>query len=138
MSARDIVKKLREEARHVWDTRTHAANALERLTEQLTIVQGEVARLTADLSAETYLSNTLSKERDNWYNACRLACADVNDNGFLFNNLDDLCRTYYDKAVPEKTLVDSVREGVEHIVSIMNSGKVNPKDVYPSGRYSGD
>ena len=35
--------------------------------------------------------------------------------------------------------VPSIVESMLQIVDIMNSGKVNPKDVYPSGnRYHGD
>jgi hypothetical protein len=40
--------------------------------------------------------------------------------------------------VAEKTLVKQVKESVDFVVDMMNSGKVNPKDVYPPGRYCGD
>jgi hypothetical protein len=36
------------------------------------------------------------------------------------------------------TLVESVTEGAQWVANMMNSGRVNPKDVYPKGRYSGD
>jgi hypothetical protein len=38
----------------------------------------------------------------------------------------------------EKTFAEQVTESVNFIVDMMNSGKVNPKDVYPPGRYQGD
>lgn len=37
-----------------------------------------------------------------------------------------------------KTFADSVMESVKFVVDMMNSGKVNSKDVYPPGRYHGD
>lgn len=40
--------------------------------------------------------------------------------------------------VPEKTFAEQVRESVDFIVDMMNSGKVNPADVYPPNRYHGD
>jgi hypothetical protein len=39
---------------------------------------------------------------------------------------------------PETTFAERVRESVDFIVDMMNSGKPNPKDVYPPGRYQGD
>jgi hypothetical protein len=41
-----------------------------------------------------------------------------------------------DETIP--TLVESVTEGVQWVANMMNSGRVNPKDVYPKGRYAGD
>jgi hypothetical protein len=38
----------------------------------------------------------------------------------------------------EKTFAQKVEESVDFIVNMMNQGKVNPKDVYPPGRYQGD
>lgn len=38
----------------------------------------------------------------------------------------------------EKTFAQSVQESVEFIVNMMNEGKVDPKAVYPPGRYQGD
>lgn len=38
----------------------------------------------------------------------------------------------------EKTFAQQVAESVEWVVNMMNEGKVNPKDVYPPGRYHGD
>lgn len=38
----------------------------------------------------------------------------------------------------EKTFAQKVADSVDQIVDIMNSGKVNPKQVYPSNRYHGD
>jgi hypothetical protein len=38
----------------------------------------------------------------------------------------------------EKTFAEKVEDSVDFIVNMMNEGKANPKDVYPSGRYQGD
>ncbi len=38
----------------------------------------------------------------------------------------------------EKTFAEQVRESVNFVVNMMNSGKPNPKDVYPPNRYHGD
>lgn len=38
----------------------------------------------------------------------------------------------------EKTFAQQVEHSVSFIVNMMNEGKVNPKDVYPPGRYQGD
>ena len=38
----------------------------------------------------------------------------------------------------EQTFAERVIESVDFVVDMMNSGKVNPKDVYPPGRYQGD
>lgn len=38
----------------------------------------------------------------------------------------------------KKTFAEQVTESVNLIVDIMNSGKVDPKQVYPSNRYHGD
>ncbi len=38
----------------------------------------------------------------------------------------------------EKTFAEKVAESVDFIVDMMNSGKANPKDVYPPNRYHGD
>ena len=37
-----------------------------------------------------------------------------------------------------KNKAQSLLESVEAVIDMMNSGKVNPADVYPSGRYHGD
>lgn len=37
-----------------------------------------------------------------------------------------------------KTFAERVDEGVKSVVAMLNEGKANPKDVYPSGRYHGD
>jgi thiamine kinase-like enzyme len=37
-----------------------------------------------------------------------------------------------------KKLQESVEEGVQWVANMMNKGNINPKDVYPKGRYSGD
>lgn len=42
------------------------------------------------------------------------------------------------KPEEEKTFSERVNESVGFIVDMMNSGKVNPKDVYPPNRYHGD
>jgi hypothetical protein len=38
----------------------------------------------------------------------------------------------------EQTSTHSILESVDAVIDMMNSGKVNPKDVYPSNRYHGD
>jgi hypothetical protein len=38
----------------------------------------------------------------------------------------------------EKSFAERVTESVNWVVDVMNSGKANPKDVYPPGRYQGD
>jgi hypothetical protein len=38
----------------------------------------------------------------------------------------------------QKTSHQILLESVEFVVDMMNSGKPNPKDVYPPGRYHGD
>jgi hypothetical protein len=38
----------------------------------------------------------------------------------------------------QKTFAQQVEESVDFIVNMMNSGKANPRDVYPPGRYHGD
>jgi hypothetical protein len=38
----------------------------------------------------------------------------------------------------EKTFAQKVEESVTFIVDMMNSGKVDPKQVYPPNRYHGD
>lgn len=37
-----------------------------------------------------------------------------------------------------KTKKDSILESIQFVVDMMNSGKVDPKAVYPPGRYQGD
>lgn len=38
----------------------------------------------------------------------------------------------------EEPKVPSILESVEAVIEMMNSGKVNPRDVYPPNRYHGD
>jgi hypothetical protein len=38
----------------------------------------------------------------------------------------------------EKTFAERIIESVDFVVDMMNSGKVNPIDVYPPNRYHGD
>ena len=38
----------------------------------------------------------------------------------------------------DKTFAEQVKESVDFVVDMMNNGNVNPKDVYPPGRYQGD
>ena len=38
----------------------------------------------------------------------------------------------------QKTSKQILLDSVEFVVNMMNSGKLNPKDVYPPGRYHGD
>jgi hypothetical protein len=37
-----------------------------------------------------------------------------------------------------KTVAESLLESVDAVVDMMNSGKANPREVYPSNRYHGD
>lgn len=37
-----------------------------------------------------------------------------------------------------KTQAERLMESITWVVDMMNSGKVNPDDVYPRGRYQGD
>jgi hypothetical protein len=43
-----------------------------------------------------------------------------------------------EEETPEQTLVEQVKESAHWVADMMNKGNVNPKDVYPKGRYSGD
>jgi hypothetical protein len=38
----------------------------------------------------------------------------------------------------EKTFAEQVEESLSFIVNMMNEGKADPKEVYPSNRYHGD
>jgi|DEB19_MinimDraft_3_1074340.scaffolds.fasta_scaffold03406_3 hypothetical protein len=38
----------------------------------------------------------------------------------------------------EQTPKNSIIDSINFVVDMMNSGKPNPKDVYPPGRYHGD
>lgn len=38
----------------------------------------------------------------------------------------------------EKTNQEKIYESVKFVVDMMNSGNVDPKEVYPRNRYSGD
>jgi hypothetical protein len=38
----------------------------------------------------------------------------------------------------DKTRAESMRESLLWVVDMMNNGNVNPRDVYPPGRYQGD
>jgi hypothetical protein len=44
----------------------------------------------------------------------------------------------YAREAVERTLVEQVKESAHWVADMMNKGNVNPKDVYPKGRYSGD
>lgn len=48
------------------------------------------------------------------------------------NNQEEVTET------EEKSFSERVAESVDWVVNMMNEGKVNPKDVYPPGRYHGD
>jgi len=48
------------------------------------------------------------------------------------NNQEEVTET------PTKTAAESLLESVDAVVDMMNSGKVNPREVYPSNRYHGD
>lgn len=39
---------------------------------------------------------------------------------------------------PTETQKERLQKSIEFVVDMMNSGKVNPRDVYPKGRYQGD
>ena len=43
-----------------------------------------------------------------------------------------------DEETPEQTLAEQVKESAQWVADMMNKGNINPKDVYPKGRYSGD
>lgn len=43
-----------------------------------------------------------------------------------------------EEVAEEKTFAEQVEESVTWIVNMMNEGKADPKDVYPSNRYHGD
>ena len=44
----------------------------------------------------------------------------------------------YAREAVERTLVEQVKESAQWVADMMNKGNINPKDVYPKGRYSGD
>jgi len=44
----------------------------------------------------------------------------------------------YAREAVERTMVEQVKESAQWVADMMNKGNVNPKDVYPKGRYSGD
>jgi hypothetical protein len=48
------------------------------------------------------------------------------------NNKEEVIET------PAKTFAESLLESVDAVVDMMNSGKANSRDVYPSNRYHGD
>lgn len=48
------------------------------------------------------------------------------------NNKEEVIET------PTKTTAESLLESVDAVVDMMNSGKANPREVYPSNRYHGD
>jgi hypothetical protein len=73
-------------------------------------------------------------ERDRWHDIARN----------LFYNRE-VGEEMYGQMVAEneevhkkKTFAESVRESVDFVVNMMNNGNVNPRDVYPPGRYQGD
>jgi hypothetical protein len=51
---------------------------------------------------------------------------------------NDIPEENTEEVLENKTPADSLLESLEAVIDMMNSGKVNPKDVYPSGRYHGD
>jgi hypothetical protein len=50
----------------------------------------------------------------------------------------DYATTYGGYEIKKQTFAEQVKESVNFVVDMMNSGKVKPSDVYPKGRYSGD
>jgi predicted translin family RNA/ssDNA-binding protein len=44
----------------------------------------------------------------------------------------------YAREAVERTMAEQVKESAEWVADMMNKGNINPKDVYPKGRYSGD
>lgn len=50
----------------------------------------------------------------------------------------EIYKDLYAREAVERTMVEQVKESAHWVADMMNKGNVNPKDVYPKGRYSGD
>jgi hypothetical protein len=50
----------------------------------------------------------------------------------------EIYKDLYAREAVERTMVEQVKESAQWVADMMNKGNVNPKDVYPKGRYSGD
>jgi predicted translin family RNA/ssDNA-binding protein len=50
----------------------------------------------------------------------------------------EIYKDLYAREAVERTMVEQVKESAHWVAGMMNKGNVNPKDVYPKGRYSGD
>jgi hypothetical protein len=56
-------------------------------------------------------------------------------------NIENIENPENEEKIPEpseQTYTERIAESVDFVVDMMNSGKVNPVDVYPPGRYHGD
>ena len=56
-------------------------------------------------------------------------------------NIENIENPKNEEEIPEtskQTFAESIAESVDFVVNMMNSGKVDPKDVYPPNRYHGD
>jgi hypothetical protein len=56
-------------------------------------------------------------------------------------NIENIENPKNEEEIPEtseQTFAESIAESVDFVVNMMNSGKVNPIDVYPPNRYHGD
>jgi hypothetical protein len=50
----------------------------------------------------------------------------------------EIYKDLYAREAVERTMAEQVKESAHWVADMMNKGNVNPKDVYPKGRYSGD
>jgi hypothetical protein len=50
----------------------------------------------------------------------------------------EIYKDLYAREAVERTMVEQVKESAHWVADMMNKGNINPKDVYPKGRYSGD
>jgi hypothetical protein len=82
----------------------------------------------------------LEKDRDGWKQLADSLADGVrdahNDNGWMI--AVDALATYDNKVNPEPSMRDRLLDSLGFVVDMMNSGKVNARDVYPPGRYQGD
>lgn len=83
----------------------------------------------------------LEADRDEWKRLADALADGVrdahNDNGWSI--AVDALKDYDTKvAPPEPSMQERMMESLNFVVDMMNSGKVNARDVYPEGRYQGD
>jgi predicted translin family RNA/ssDNA-binding protein len=50
----------------------------------------------------------------------------------------EIYKDLYAREAVERTMAEQVKESAHWVADMMNKGNINPKDVYPKGRYSGD